>query len=45
MPGPLEGLKVVELAGLAPAPFGCMVLADLGASVVRVDRVGGAMLA
>ncbi|MBY8850421.1 CoA transferase [Saccharothrix sp. MB29] len=42
MPGPLEGLKVVELAGLAPAPFGCMVLADLGASVVRVDRVGGA---
>ncbi|MCC8245090.1 CaiB/BaiF CoA transferase family protein [Saccharothrix luteola] len=41
MPGPLEGLKVVELAGLAPAPFGCMVLADLGASVVRVDRVGG----
>ncbi|WP_158842932.1 CaiB/BaiF CoA transferase family protein [Saccharothrix deserti] len=42
MPGPLEGLKVVELAGLAPAPFGCMVLADLGASVVRVDRIGGA---
>ncbi|MGM1057720.1 CaiB/BaiF CoA transferase family protein [Saccharothrix sp. Mg75] len=42
MPGPLEGLKVVELAGLAPAPFGCMVLADLGASVVRVDRVSGA---
>ncbi|MDQ2588201.1 CaiB/BaiF CoA transferase family protein [Saccharothrix yanglingensis] len=42
MPGPLEGLKVVELAGLAPAPFGCMVLADLGASVVRVDRVGAA---
>ncbi|MEU4449026.1 CaiB/BaiF CoA-transferase family protein [Actinosynnema sp. NPDC050801] len=42
MPGPLEGLKVVELAGLAPGPFGCMVLADLGASVVRVDRVGGA---
>ncbi|NUT49253.1 MAG: CoA transferase [Saccharothrix sp.] len=41
MPGPLEGLKVVELAGLAPGPFGCLVLADLGASVVRVDRVGG----
>jgi alpha-methylacyl-CoA racemase len=33
-------LKVVELAGLAPAPFGCMVLADLGADVIRVDRVG-----
>ncbi|MFC5052388.1 CaiB/BaiF CoA transferase family protein [Saccharothrix xinjiangensis] len=41
MAGPLEGLEVVELAGLAPAPFGCMVLADLGASVTRVDRVGG----
>jgi alpha-methylacyl-CoA racemase len=36
--GPLAGLKVVELAGLAPAPFACMVLADLGAEVVRVDR-------
>lgn len=43
--GPLEGLKVVELAGLAPAPFGCMVLADLGADVVRVDRPGGGGLA
>ncbi|GAA1354685.1 CaiB/BaiF CoA transferase family protein [Saccharothrix algeriensis] len=41
MGGPLAGLRVVELAGLAPAPFGCMVLADLGADVVRVDRVGG----
>ncbi|MEU7531279.1 CaiB/BaiF CoA-transferase family protein [Saccharothrix sp. NPDC042600] len=41
MGGPLAGLKVVELAGLAPAPFGCMVLADLGADVVRVDRVSG----
>jgi alpha-methylacyl-CoA racemase len=38
--GPLAGLKVVELAGLAPGPFGCMVLADLGAEVVRVDRIG-----
>ena len=38
MPGPLAGLKVVELAGLAPAPFACTVLADLGADVVRVDR-------
>ncbi|GLZ29610.1 CoA transferase [Lentzea sp. NBRC 105346] len=36
--GPLAGLKVVELAGLAPGPFGCMVLADLGADVIRVDR-------
>ncbi|MCU1679368.1 MAG: carnitine dehydratase [Amycolatopsis sp.] len=36
--GPLSGLKVVELAGLAPGPFACTVLADLGADVVRVDR-------
>ncbi|PRY42370.1 CaiB/BaiF CoA transferase family protein [Umezawaea tangerina] len=39
--GPLAGLTVVELAGLAPAPFGAMVLADLGADVIRVDRIGG----
>jgi len=37
-PGPLSGLKVVELAGLAPGPFACTVLADLGADVIRVDR-------
>jgi len=37
--GPLAGLKVVELVGLAPAPFAATVLADMGASVVRVDRV------
>jgi alpha-methylacyl-CoA racemase len=36
--GPLAGLKVIELAGAAPAPFGAMLLADLGADVVRVDR-------
>jgi alpha-methylacyl-CoA racemase len=38
--GPLRGIKVVEIAGLGPAPFGAMVLADLGADVVVVDRVG-----
>lgn len=37
--GPLAGLKVIELAGLAPGPFCGMLLADLGADVVRVDRV------
>jgi alpha-methylacyl-CoA racemase len=37
-PGPLGGLKVVELAGLAPAPFAATMLADLGADVIRVDR-------
>jgi crotonobetainyl-CoA:carnitine CoA-transferase CaiB-like acyl-CoA transferase len=40
--GPLAGVRVVELAGLAPGPFGCMVVADLGADVVRVDRPGTA---
>ncbi|WP_375483049.1 CaiB/BaiF CoA transferase family protein [uncultured Mycobacterium sp.] len=39
--GPLQGIRVVELAGLGPAPFGCMLLADLGAEVVRVERAGG----
>jgi alpha-methylacyl-CoA racemase len=36
--GPLQGIRVVELAGLGPTPFCGMVLADLGADVVRVDR-------
>jgi alpha-methylacyl-CoA racemase len=38
MIGPLHGIKVVELAGLGAAPFVAMLLADLGAEVVRVDR-------
>ena len=38
MGGPLAGVRVVELAGVGPAPFAGMMLADLGASVVRVDR-------
>src|SRR3954471_12944012 len=38
--GPLQGLRVVELAGLGPAPFAAMLLADLGADVVRIDRPG-----
>ncbi|MBO0841431.1 MAG: CoA transferase [Sciscionella sp.] len=38
MAGPLAGLLVIELAGLAPAPFCCTMLADLGADVIRVDR-------
>src|SRR3569833_1234134 len=36
--GPLNGVRVIEIASLAPAPFACMVLADLGAEVIRVDR-------
>lgn len=39
--GPLSGLRVVEIASAAPAPFACMMLADLGADVVRIDRPGG----
>lgn len=41
MAGPLDGLKVLELAGLGPGPHAAMLLADLGADVVRVDRPGG----
>jgi alpha-methylacyl-CoA racemase len=36
--GPLDGIRVIEIASLAPAPFGCMILSDLGADVLRVDR-------
>jgi len=43
-PGPLAGVRVVELAGIGPGPFAAMLLADLGADVVRVDRPGGAGL-
>ena len=42
--GPLSGVRVVEVAGIGPGPFCAMLLADLGAEVVRVDRataVGG----
>lgn len=38
MAGPLTGVKVIEIAGLGPAPFGAMVLADLGAEVITVNR-------
>ena len=37
--GPLEGIKVVELAGIGPGPMCAMLLADLGAEVVRIDRL------
>ena len=41
--GPLSGITIVELAGLGPAPFGCMMLADMGARVIRVERAGPGM--
>lgn len=38
MAGPLQGMRVVELAGIGPGPHAAMILGDLGADVVRVDR-------
>lgn len=43
--GPLSGIKVVEIAGIGPAPHACMLLADLGADVIRIERPGGQYLA
>ncbi len=40
--GPLEGIRIVEFTGIGPAPFCAMVLADLGAQVIRIDRPGAA---
>ena len=42
--GPLAGIRVVEFAGIGPAPFCGMVLSDLGADVVRIDRIPGPAL-
>ena len=39
--GPLQGFRVIELAGIGPGPFCGMMLSDMGAEVIRVDRVGG----
>ncbi|WP_028937656.1 CaiB/BaiF CoA transferase family protein [Pseudonocardia spinosispora] len=43
MAGPLAGLKVVELGGIGPGPHAAMILADLGADVVRVERPAGSL--
>jgi alpha-methylacyl-CoA racemase len=43
--GPLRGVRVVEVAGIGPGPHACMLLADLGADVIRIDRPGGGMFA
>src|SRR5271154_1253788 len=42
--GPLAGIKVVELAGIGPGPFCSMMLSDMGAEVLRVDRIEAADL-
>jgi alpha-methylacyl-CoA racemase len=39
--GPLTGVRVIELAGMGPGPFAAMMLADMGADVIRVDRFAG----
>jgi len=41
--GPLKGITIIEIAGLGPGPFGAMLLADMGAEVIRVERPGGSM--
>jgi len=41
MSGPLSGIKIVEIAGIGPGPYGAMLLADLGADVIRIDRSSG----
>ncbi len=43
MAGPLTGIRVVEIAGIGPGPYACMLLADLGAEVIRIDRQGQGM--
>lgn len=40
MNGPLHGLRIIEIAGLGPAPFAAMMLADHGAEVIRIERPG-----
>ena len=43
--GPLTGLRVIEMAGIGPIPWAGMILADLGAEVIRIDRIGPSALA
>ncbi|QFU77424.1 CoA transferase [Halioglobus maricola] len=43
--GPLAGITIIEIAGIGPAPFGAMSLADMGAEVIRVERPGGGLFA
>ena len=39
--GPLVGVRIIEFSGIGPVPFGAMLLADLGADILRIDRPGG----
>ena len=40
MAGPLKGYRIIEIAGIGPGPFAAMLLADMGAEVIRVERAG-----
>ena len=40
--GPLKGYRIIEIAGIGPGPFACMMLADMGADVIRLERPTGA---
>jgi alpha-methylacyl-CoA racemase len=44
MSGPLQGVRVIEMAGIGPGPFTAMMLADMGADVLRVDRINSRVL-
>src|SRR5262245_24767825 len=39
--GPLAGYRILEFAGIGPVPFGAMMLAGMGAEIVRIDRASG----
>ncbi|WP_273475432.1 CaiB/BaiF CoA transferase family protein [Spongiibacter nanhainus] len=39
--GPLVGIRILEMAGIGPGPYACMLLADMGAEVIRIDRHTG----
>ena len=43
--GPLAGLRIIEMAGIGPAPFCAMMLADMGARVLRIEKPGGSSVA
>ena len=44
MAGPLSGIKIIELAGIGPSPYACMLLADAGADILRFERTSGGMI-
>ena len=39
--GPLHGVKIIEVGGIGPGPFCGMMLSDMGADVIKVERLGG----